>query len=179
MNGNDLTNFKTESFFISKPMFNSIENDFFQKLLNDESINEFLPDLNSWLEMEKTITTPGKNQITSVVYLDEIPIGILSFFILDEDEIIISYGISPDQRGKNYASSLKKEVCNYLFNRFKNLKYIVGYGDANNKKVFNSINKSGYDKITTIDDPASGKKYFKTYVYSPFLKKAMEGKKQS
>jgi len=171
----ELTNFNTDSFTFLKPRFSEEEKVFLKELLDDELTAEFLEDLRTWLEWEEKGISERQNRATSIVYLSEVPIGILSLWLLDQEEVVISHGIAPAHRGKRFSQKIKEELNSYLFASFPNLNSITAYIDKTNNNNLASISRFGYDEIKEIKDGEQA--YFKVCNYSPNYKKEIEGRK--
>lgn len=168
MKSNKLLNFKTENFKFcvmrntleERAMIKSLEEDIFTKkyltdfanyLLetNDDLANNILP-----------------IRCTNIIYKNEFPIGVLSFLNLG-DNLIISYGLAPKDRGNKFMKLILEEVTNYLFSTDSCLQRITYYIDVTNISSIRTLSNEVIMKIT--QDKKTNKQFYEAIQYNPYF----------
>lgn len=165
-----LLNFETESFSYKLYQGNQEEQKMIEEFKNDSSTKEFLSEFWNYIqETKEDIENDFEPQrYTSIVYYEEFPIGLITFFDLD-NELIFSHGIRPSQRGNSFSSRIKKEVYDYVFRNLETVEKITVYIDVNNEKNLRSLQKLPYDEIEKIYDDKKQKEFYKVSNRSPYL----------
>lgn len=172
-----LLNFNTESFSYRLYTSTEEENKMLDEFSNDEKTQEFLKDFKNYIietdEELKLGVEPSR--YTTIVYYEEEPIGLVTFYDL-ENELIFSHGIRPNKRGNKFSSRIKKELFDYVFRSLEEVEKITVYIDSNNTNNLHSLQKLTYDEIETIFDEKENKEYLKVSNYNPYLEKSNKNK---
>jgi Acetyltransferases, including N-acetylases of ribosomal proteins len=162
---NILLNFSTETFEYKMYSNSSLEKEMLNDFEKDEAIQSYLCDFKEYISETENDIRNGIQPLrfTNIIYYQGVPIGLVTLYVL-EDEAIISQGISPEFRGNRFSSSMKKELCNYVFSN-TNIEKIIGYVESTNERSINSSKKIGLIGPETVVDSANNKTYFK-YTYN-------------
>lgn len=165
-----LLNFETESFSYQLYQGSQEEQSMIEEFKNDPATKEFLSEFwNYILETKEDIENDFEPQrYTNIVYYKEVPIGLITFFDLD-NELIFSHGIRPSQRGNRFSSKIKREVYDYVFRNLETVEKITVYIDVNNEKNLRSLQKLAYDEIEELHDEKQHKDFYKVSNYNPYL----------
>jgi RimJ/RimL family protein N-acetyltransferase len=171
MDSNYLLNFQTQNFKFKVFSGSDIELKMIRDFENDKDTLDYLSDFKLYLAETQKDVEDGVEPLrfTTIVYIDEIPIGILSLLNLG-DNLVISHGIAPLYRGNGYSSKIKKEVFDYIFTNNNSIKEISAYVDKNNIKNIHSLSKLKNDGSEEIYDKKTGKTYFRISNVNPYYK---------
>lgn len=165
-----LLNFKTLSFEFRVFSNSEEELNAIKELEKDSLTQQYLSDFKQYI-LETMIALENNEEpirFTTFVYKDSVLVGILSLLDLG-DNLVLSYGICPKQRGNHYGNKILSEVFDYMFSANLQLEKIILYIDQTNIGSIKSFPRSTHCAIKECYDHKTGKKYFKLATHNPYL----------